>query len=237
MVVTHQQQILKIMLRYILSIIFVFWILTESGFGYQIKEGVEENEGIPVQWILADKRMRSRMHSIPDEKKKYAIQAAIIRFGSPSVATDRQIIEQVIVLADGDPLITAWALFTVDMEARNKMLQVYKRLEDLPILANLLYDISFPDWYSAAGGEMDSDAAKHFETLFQQIHSALGIAVPERSMPSSRRRSGLLKWLEDLLLSKRLDSGLDSRGRATIESILTELKTIKEEQKNPPGKR
>lgn len=200
MAVTRPIPLLKLMLPYLFLILTLLEMLTGIAFGHPLKEGPDEDLGRPVHFRLVDKRMRARLQLISDPKRRTEIEAAIRRFGSPAVETDRQIAERVIVLADGDPILTGWVLFFVDAETRSKWIKKYTRTEDLPVLANLLYNISLPDWYMAVGGEKEGASTNDVETLFQQIHLVLGIAVPEGSIPSSRRRSDLLKWLEALLL-------------------------------------
>lgn len=226
---------MKNMRRWIVLAAVLVGAVNQMGFGLPIKAGVEEDESLPVPWRLADKRMRTRLEAISDPTKKVALEAAIREYGSPSVEDDRRKARRIVSLAEGDPILTAWALCFVDSKERNTMLQRYSRLDDLPILANLLFDYTLPEWYPA-GVEREGDSTKGMETLVEQIQIALGVPKAEQSMPSSRFRNSLLGWLEVLLKKKGTETELPPRDKAIIDSVMADLKAVKEEQKDPPKK-
>ena len=210
--------------------------VNQIGFGFSLKAGVEEDESLPVPLRLADKRMRTRLEAISDQTKRAALEGAIREYPSRSVEDDRQTARGIISLADGDPIITAWVLLFIDREERNTMLRRYSRLDDLPILANLLFDYTLPEWYPA-GVEREGDGTKGIETLMEQIQIALGVPKAEQSMPSSRFRNSLLGWFEVLLKKKGTETGLSPREKAIIDSVIADMNAVKAEQRNPPKKR
>ena len=219
----------------ILFSVLLVGAVNQMAFGFHLKAGVEEDESLPVPWRLADKRTRIRLAAISDQTKRAALEGAIREFPSRSVEDDRRAARRIISLAEGDPIITAWALCFVDSEERNTMLRRYNRLDELPILANLLFDFSLPEWYPA-GLDREGDSTKGMETLIDQIQIALGVPKAELTMPPSRFRTGLLGWLEDLLKKKRSETGVAPREQAIIDSVIADLNTVRSEQKNPPTK-
>lgn len=226
---------MKDMTRLIVIAVILLGAGNQISFGYDVKSGIEEDETLPVPLRLADKRMRTRLNEINDPSKRTALERAIRDYGSPSVEVDRQKARRIISLAEGDSILTAWALF-VHQEEWNTVLEGFNRLDDLPILANLLFNFSLPEWYPA-GVEREGDGTKGMEPLVEQIQNALGVPKAEQSMPSSRFRNRLLGWFEVLLKKKGTETGLPPRDKAIVDSVTAELEAVKKEQQNPPKKR